>query len=392
MAKVKFGDVVKEVKNKIDRNNNPYEFYVAGDHMDTDSLSIPRKGSFLTDDVGPAFIREFKKGQVLYGSRRTYLRKVAVADFDGVTANTTFVLETKDENVLRQRLLPFIMYTEGFTAWSIKKSRGSTNPYVLFNDLADYEFDLPSIEEQDRLVEVLWSINDTLQAYQNLLAETDALVQAQFVEMFGGITKNQRNWPVRTLGEIYNVTSSKRIYARELSTTGIPFLKVADVLEKIETGNSHPKTFITEQKFLELQKNNLVPNPGDILITSRGTIGKCYVVQAHDKFYFQDGMISWLRVKVENVLLSEFLSALFKTDDISNTIEKSALKTTVMYLSLDKLANLKVICPPINKQNEYLSFMQQNEKAKSTLQNTIASLQATKRCILEDAFEPGRKE
>lgn len=205
MAKVKFGDVVKEVKNKIDRNNNPYEFYVAGDHMDTDSLSIPRKGSFLTDDVGPAFIREFKKGQVLYGSRRTYLRKVAVADFDGVTANTTFVLETKDENVLRQRLLPFIMYTEGFTAWSIKKSRGSTNPYVLFKDLADYEFGLPSIEEQDRLAEVLWSINDTLQAYQKLLTETDALVQAQFVEMFGDPITNDKGWEMTTLGNVAEI-------------------------------------------------------------------------------------------------------------------------------------------------------------------------------------------
>ena len=198
MAKVKFGDVVNEVKNKVDRNNNPYEFYVAGDHMDTDSLSIPRRGSFRTDDVGPAFIREFKKGQVLYGSRRTYLRKVAVADFDGVTANTTFVLETKNENILRQRLLPFIMYTKGFTEWSIKKSKGSTNPYVLFKDLADYEFDLPSIEEQDKLADVLWSINDTLQAYQNLLTQTDALVQAQFVEMFGDPIKNTKNWKLRS--------------------------------------------------------------------------------------------------------------------------------------------------------------------------------------------------
>ena len=60
--------------------------------------------------------------------------------------------------------------------------------------------------------------------------------------------------------------------------------------------------------------------------------------------------------RAENVLLSEFLLALFNTDDFCNMIEKSALKTTVLYLSLDKLANLKVICPPINKQNEYLSL------------------------------------
>ena len=173
MAKVKFGDVVRETKEKVDRSNNPYEFYVAGDHMDTEDLTIRRKGRFATDDVGPAFIRVFHEGQVLYGSRRTYLKKIAVADFDGVTANTTFVLETKDENILRQRLIPFIMYTEKFTEWSVKKSKGSTNPYVLFSDLADYEFDLPSIEKQDELVELLWSMVEAKDSYNALISSIE---------------------------------------------------------------------------------------------------------------------------------------------------------------------------------------------------------------------------
>ena len=136
MSKVKFGDIVKDVKDNVDRDNNPYEFYVAGDHMDSEDLNIRRRGRFATDDVGPAFIRIFKVGQVLYGSRRTYLKKVAVADFDGVCANTTFVFESKDPLVFEQRLLPFLMLSEGFTNWSISHSKGSTNPYVLFSDLA----------------------------------------------------------------------------------------------------------------------------------------------------------------------------------------------------------------------------------------------------------------
>ncbi len=181
MRKYKFGDLVKEVKNKIDRNNNPYEYYVAGDHMDTEDLTIRRRGRFATDDVGPAFIREFKPGQILYGSRRTYLKKVAVADFAGVTANTTFVLESKNEDVLLQTLLPFIMLSEGFTKWSIMKSKGSTNPYVLFLDLADYEFALPEIEEQKKISSVLWGIIKLQDAYRNLLKKTDDLVKSQFV-------------------------------------------------------------------------------------------------------------------------------------------------------------------------------------------------------------------
>ena len=142
MAVVKFGDIVRDVKINVDRTNNPYEHYVAGDNMDSEDLTIHRYGNFATDDVGPAFTRIFKPGQILYGSRRTYLKKVAVADFEGICANTTFVLESKDNSIFDNRLLPFIMLSDAFTRWSIAHSKGSTNPYVLFSDLADYEFDL----------------------------------------------------------------------------------------------------------------------------------------------------------------------------------------------------------------------------------------------------------
>ena len=71
MAIIKFGDIVRDVKINVDRSNNPYSHYVAGDHMDSEDLTIHRCGNFATDDVGPAFTRIFKPGQILYGSRRT---------------------------------------------------------------------------------------------------------------------------------------------------------------------------------------------------------------------------------------------------------------------------------------------------------------------------------
>ncbi len=104
--------------------------------MDTDDLRIRRWGDIGGDYLGPAFHMRFKPGQVLYGSRRTYLRKVAVADFEGICANTTFVFESKDPTVLLPELLPFIMQTEAFHDHSIKQSKGSVNPYVNFSDLA----------------------------------------------------------------------------------------------------------------------------------------------------------------------------------------------------------------------------------------------------------------
>ena len=186
MTKYRFGDIVREVKEKVDRSNNPYEYFIAGDHMDTDELHLLRRGSFKDSDVGPAFIRIFRPGQVLYGSRRTYLRKVAVANFEGVTANTTFVLESKDESVLLQRLLPFIMQSDRFVQHSIKRSKGSTNPYVLFTDLADYEINLPNVEKQKELADLLWTLDDVKMSYKRLISATNDLVKSQFIEQIEG--------------------------------------------------------------------------------------------------------------------------------------------------------------------------------------------------------------
>ena len=387
MAKVKFGDVVKEVKNKIDRNNNPYEFYVAGDHMDTDSLSIPRRGSFLTDDVGPAFIREFKKGQVLYGSRRTYLRKVAVADFDGVTANTTFVLETKDENLLRQRLLPFIMYTEGFTAWSIKKSRGSTNPYVLFKDLADYEFDLPSIEEQDKLAEVLWSINDTLQAYQKLLAETDALVQAQFVSLF---CNNQ--CPMEKLNTVADITSGLTKNSRRATMSiKLPYLRVANVLFN-ELDLRDIQEIGVDEKEVEkalLQKNDLLIVEGN---GSPEQIGRVSLWDGSISPMLHQNHIIKARFNTK-IVIPDFAMYYYMTHEGRQQILESAATTSGLYtLSLSKISGFTIPVPPIKEQLQFVEFAHQSERSKSTLQNTITSLQATKRSILERALGTGRKE
>ena len=201
MGTAKFGDVVREVKVNVNRTNNPYQYYVAGDHMDSEDLTIHRFGNFATDDVGPAFTRIFKPGQVLYGSRRTYLKKVAVADREGICANTTFVLESKDDSIFDNRLLPFLMLSEGFTQWSISHSKGSTNPYVLFSDLASYEFELPSIEQQRILADKLWAAYRLKESYKKLLAATDEMVKSQFIEMFGNPLSDVQKYELRKLGE-----------------------------------------------------------------------------------------------------------------------------------------------------------------------------------------------
>jgi type I restriction enzyme S subunit len=139
---VRFGDVAIQQKQSVDRDNTELTRYVKGEHMGSEDLHIREWGELTNEYLGPAFIRKFEEGDILYGSRRTYLRKVAVAHFDGITANTTFVIKANEAKI-DKRLLPFVMLSEGFAEHSIRNSKGSVNPYINWKDIANYEFLLP---------------------------------------------------------------------------------------------------------------------------------------------------------------------------------------------------------------------------------------------------------
>ena len=256
MAIVKFGDIVRDVKINVDRANNPYEHYVAGDHMDSEDLIIHRYGNFETDDVGPAFTRIFKPGQILYGSRRTYLKKVAVADFEGICANTTFVLESKDYSLFDNRLLPFIMLSDAFTRWSIAHSKGSTNPYVLFSDLADYEFDLPPIAEQKVLADKLWAAYRLKESYKKLLTATEEMVKSQFIEMF-------KEAPRIELGKMASFINGSAFKPEEWSSDGLPIVRIQNL-----TQDDSPYNYYDG----DTTKKIVIDN-GDMLVSWSATLG-----------------------------------------------------------------------------------------------------------------------
>lgn len=228
---VRFGDVVRQVKDKIDPEKSGLERYVAGEHMDTDDLKIRRWGEIGSGYLGPAFHMRFKPGQVLYGSRRTYLRKVAVPDFEGICANTTFVLESKNPKVLLPELLPFIMQTERFHEHSIKQSRGSVNPYVNFSDIDWFEFALPAIEEQKRITRILQAFLNVIEKEQNIIAKAETVLKSQQKHYFLTI-QDKRKIQLGSVADVQNGTTPSR--KKSLYWNGnIPWLPTGKVNERL---------------------------------------------------------------------------------------------------------------------------------------------------------------
>ena len=357
MSRVKFGDVVKDVKINIDRLNNPYEYYVAGDHMDSEDLTIHRKGCFTTDDVGPAFIRVFKPGQILYGSRRTYLKKIAVADFEGVCANTTFVFETKDPHAFEQRLLPFIMLSKDFTTWSIAKSKGSTNPYVLFSDLADFEFELPPLEEQKVLVDKLWAAYRLKEAYKKLLVATDEMVKSQFIEM---TTRSELN--KKSIGEIAEVrTGSTPSRSNPEYWNGTHYWVSAQDMDNKYIYDTLEK--ITDKGYATCK---VVP-AGSILYVCRGSIG---VMSINTMDCATNQSICTATCK--KGYNTEYLYYALKVAE--KTIKKQGIGTSFKSLNQSAFSSIEILFPAIEIQDKFAAIAKQADKSKSVIQKALVYL------------------
>ena len=380
MSKYLFGDLVHEVKEKVDRQNNPYEFFIAGDHMDTDELHLLRRGTFAGSDVGPAFIRVFKPGQVLYGSRRTYLRKVAVADFEGVTANTTFVLETKNESILIQQLLPFIMQSERFVQHSIKRSKGSTNPYVLFSDLCDYEIDLPNIETQKRLAEVLWTMDEVRMAYKKLIAATDEQVKSQFIEIFGNLLTNDKMWPEYKLGDISTSRLGKMLDSKKQTGKYLhPYLANVNVQWfRFDLEN------LNLMDFDEVAQSEFELRPRDLLVCEGGEIGRCAIWTGELQDCYYQKAIHRVRCN-ESIIIPEYLAHLFYYhSQINGFSDVVGNKVTIAHLPGDKLKAMRVMVPPLPLQKQFAAFVQQSDKSKFELEQALSELTTRLKRIISE--------
>ncbi|NJL13362.1 MAG: hypothetical protein HC913_10405 [Microscillaceae bacterium] len=177
-------DITEKLMRKIDPLTYGIERIVAGENLESEDFKIRTWQKIGEGYLGPAFHVLFKAGDILYGSRRTYLRKVSHADFDGVCANTTYVIKAKEE-LLLQDLLKHIMLSERFTQYSIGVSKGSTNPYINWKDLDNFSLQVPDLDTQKEIANVLDGILEIVEQLKQQKATLKLLKQKLLNEILG---------------------------------------------------------------------------------------------------------------------------------------------------------------------------------------------------------------
>lgn len=157
-----------------------------------------------------------------------------------------------------------------------------------------------------------------------------------------------KNWKIEKIDNLCNVLSSKRIFYNEYVNSGVPFYRSKEIIEKSNGNNISTELYITDEKFNEIKTKFGVPNEGDLLLTSVGTLGVPYVVKITDKFYFKDGNLTWF--KDFNNLNSIFLYYWLISENGKNSLNQVAIGSTQKALTIRALKTLKLPIPPLQEQ------------------------------------------
>lgn len=183
---VKFGDIAKHISKRVEPSETDLEIYVGLEHLDPDSLEIKRHG--VPGDVAGQKLL-VKKGQIIFGKRRAYQRKVAVADWDCICSAHAMVLEANPKNVIPD-FLPFFMQSDVFMNRAVAVSEGSLSPTIKWKVLAEQNFPFPDLEYQSRLLKILNGSELVLRGLEQSLQSTRQL----FTSFFEDQWNNSLDW------------------------------------------------------------------------------------------------------------------------------------------------------------------------------------------------------
>ena len=184
------------------------------------------------------------------------------------------------------------------------------------------------------------------------------------------------------MDEVFDIASSKRILKSEWKESGIPFLRVRDMVRLAMNQPADNEFFVSEEFYASLKDSDGIPQPGDIMVSATSTIGKCYEVKAGERFYYKDADVLRFRKKA-NVDASFFMYCM-KLPVLVTQIEASLGVTTVSHFLIAKAKTLIMPMPPKDQQEQFAAFVRQSDKSKFELEQALSELTATYKSIISE--------
>ena len=350
MAQVTLGDVAIESREtyKGDKSGMPI---VGLEHLIPEDVVL----SLWDKDKENTFTKMFRRGDMLFGRRRAYLKKAAQAPFDGICSGDITVIRAKEDRLIPE-LLPFIIQNDVLFDFAVGKSAGSLSPRVKWENLKNYKFELPPLPEQKKLAEALWAINDTLQAYQKLLIETDELVKSQFIEMVQPLLDAGNTVPLGELVETDRPITYGILKPGTGFPGGVPVVKVKDMKDGLIDQSD---LLLTSPEIDNSYKRSRL-QAGDLLISIRGSVGR--MAEVPENLENANITQDTARLTIKREYNKVFIRGVLESQPLQHDMEKNIRGVAVKGINIGYLRELGIPVCCRSKQDELAALYIQSDK------------------------------
>ncbi len=401
-APAKFGDVVAEPKESVkDIEGEGIEHVVGLEHIDSENIHL--RGSAGIEE-STTFTKKFSKGDVLFGRRRAYLKKAALANFSGICSGDITVMRVKDS--LIPDLLPFIVQNDKFFDYAVKHSAGGLSPRVKFKDLANYEFLLPPEDQQAQLAKLLWAMDEVIERGVYLLktakvhyeVEKNNLVLKGIDEktVYSETLKLEKaiNWNETTIGDLLECGYIKQIQdgnhgeihpkSIDYSEDGVPFI-MANTLLNGQINFKKAKR-IPKEKTDKLRIGFSLS--GDVLLSHKGTVGQVAIVPENIKwpYLMLTPQVTYYRVNSKE-LLNKFLYYVFTSNYFQLQLTRLSSQSTRAYVGITAQKTLKVVIPDLLQiQGDILNILSEIESNLNLINDNIDVSKSLQKSLINQIF------
>ena len=374
--RVKLGDVAEQIKDKINKDNTSLEYYIGGEHIESGRIVINKKAPLKGSTVGPAFHMHFMPGDVLLMSRNPHLCKASMVDFEGICSDVSYVVRTKDESVFTQRLLPFVVQTKAFWRFAEENKRGGMPFFLNWKDFAEFEFNLPDPSEQEKIADLLWAAENTKEAYEAQVALTDELVKSQFIEVSQKWKDTAKYEPLASYIKKITYGFTNPMPDTEEGPWKITAKDIVDGTINYETARK------TSKDAYDALTDKSRPEIGDVLLTKDGTLGRTALVEDSGICINQ----SVAAIRCNDRIIPEFLVSMLRMPEYQEKMLADAGGVTVKHLYITRVDKMPVLVPDVDAQRRWIEFINQSDKSKFELKQSIEKVEAIIKSLSEKTF------
>lgn len=320
---------------------------------------------------------DFKKYKVVKKGQFTYIPdtsrrgdKIGIAlleDYEeGLVSNVYTVFEIIDEKQLIPEYLMLWFSRPEFDRYARFKSHGSVREVMDWDEMCKVELPVPPYEKQKEIVDGYKAITERIALKQKINDNLEATLNTVFVKMYEETDEDSSV----LLSELCSLASSKRVFAEDYVSDGVPFYRGKEITQKRNGEPISDPLFISHNHFASLKANYGIPVCGDILITAVGTIGNSYFVQ-DEEFYFKDGNIIWLKDFIEPSL-NYYIYDYMQTPIFKRQLEGICIGSTQTALTIVALSNLKVKKP---RTAELALYCKKSKALRSAIQTNNGEIE-----------------